>query len=420
MNLNKLKFSLLIAAVIIMVFAVQVDADVIEIDVWHSMSSGYGLEFIEDIGDEFNEMQDDIEVNIVYSGGYQETLEGAQAALAAGDPPNVSMFEQSRGAAFVDAEAVLSLEPFFEEDDSVDLDDFFPELMATSTYEGTVYGIPYNTSTPLLYYNKEMFEEAGLEGPPEDWDEILEYSQILQDELGVYGIDFYPWGWLFEAWTGQAGARVLNEDLTEFTLNSPEAVEAMEFTQDLVHEYGVATYGSGAEGYDNFFGENLAMTQRSTAALESNRESADFDMGVAITPAGPAGHYVPFGGGNFFMFDTGTEEEQQASWEFLKFIIEAENWAEFAASTGYMAAHEEAYNHEILQERFEEVPEARLTYDQIEDGHPRPQVPFWGEIHSELGWLFDRMFAEQADVQESLDQIKELGDRLIDVYGLGR
>jgi len=419
MNIKKNTFIFFLMAAFLLAFSFQASANVVEIDLWHSLSGDYGLEFIEELGEEFNEMHDDIEVNVVYSGGYQETLEGAQAALAAGDPPNVSMFEQSRGAAFIDAEALLPLEPFMEDDEEVNLEDFFPELLETGTYNDTVYGIPYNASTPLLYYNKEMFDEVGLEGPPEDWDEILEYSQILHDELGVYGIDFYPWGWMFEAYIRSAGADVIDDDFSEFKLNSPEAVEAMEFAQDLVHEYGVATYGSGDEGYDNFFGENLAMTQRSTAALESNRESADFEMGVAKTPAGPAGRAVPFGGGNFMMFDTGTEEEQEASWEFMKFLIEPENWASFAANTGYMAGYEDAYNHEILQERFEEVPEAQVTYDQIEYGHPRPQVPFWGEIHSELGWLFDQMFAEQADVQDSLDEIKELGDRLLDVYGLG-
>jgi len=396
-------------------------AEEVEIDVWHSMSADYGLEIIEEFGEEFNEKHDDIHVEVVYSGGYDETLEGAQAALAAGDPPNVSMFEQTRGAAFVDAEAVLDVEPFFEESE-IDFDGFFEELMETATYDDTIYGIPYNTSTPLLYYNKDMFEEAGLdpEDPPEDWDEVLEYSQQINEELDVYGLDFYHWGWIFENWLGTFGAEIIDEDMTEFTMNSPEAVEAMEFAQDMVHEYEVATYGTGGEGYDLFFGEELAMTQRSTAALVSNIESSEdvFELGVAKSPAGPEGRSVPFGGANFFMFDTGTEAEQEASFKFLEYIVQPENFAYFAAETGYMAAHEDAYNHEILQERLEEEPRAQVTYDQIPYGNPRPQVPFWGEIHEETNWFFEQQFAEQADVQEALDQVVETGNRLLGVYDL--
>lgn len=390
-----------------------------EISVWHSMSSGYGQEFIEEKTDEFNENHEDIEVEIVYSGGYQETLQGAQSALAAGDPPNVSMFEQSRGAAFVDAEALEPLEPYFEKTEDLSFDDFFPAVRETAIYNDTIYGIPYNTSTPLLYYNKELFEEAGLEEPPETWDDLLDYSYTLKEELDVYGIDFYSWGWMFEAWIGQNGAEILNEDKTEFVFNSPEAVEAMEFTQDMVHEHDVAVYGTGGEGYDMFFAEELAMIQRSTAALQSNLESADFELGVAVQPYNTE-KSVPIGGANFFMFDTGTQEEKDASWEFLTYLIEAENFAEFAIETGYMAAKNDAYESEKLQQYFEEEPRAHVTYDQLDYAQPRPKVPFWGEVHSELGWLFDEMFAEQADVGESLDSVVETGNRLMGVYGLSQ
>lgn len=415
--MHKKLFILLFAGLFVFAMTLQVSAQT-EISVWHSMSSGYGQEFIEEKTEEFNEMQDDIEVDIVYSGGYQETLQGAQAALAAGDPPNVSMFEQSRGAAFVDARALEPLGPYFEKTEGLSFDDFFPAVRETAIYNDTIYGIPYNTSTPLLYYNKELFEEAGLEGPPETWDDLLDYSYTLKEELDVYGIDFYSWGWLFEAWIGQNGARIMNEEGTEFVFNSPEAVEAMEFTQDMVHEHDVAVYGSGGEGYDMFFSEQLAMVQRSTAALQSNLESADFEMGVAVQPYNTE-RYVPIGGANFFMFDTGTQEEKDASWEFLTYLIEAENFAEFAIETGYMAAKYDAYESEMLQEHFENEPRAHVTYEQLDYAHPRPQVPFWGEIHSELGWLFDQMFTEQADVEEALDEVVETGDRLMRVYDMG-
>lgn len=393
---------------------------VVEIDVWHSMSSDYGLEVIEELGEEFNEKHEDIQVNITYSGGYQETLRKAQSALSAGDPPNISQFEQTRGAAFVDAGALEPLEPYFEQEEDLSFDDFDESLIETAVYDDTVYGVPYNVSTPLLYYNNDLFEQAGVDGPPETWEELLEISKKITDELDdVYAIDFYPWGWLFEGWTGQAGCDVLSEDKSEFTLNGPGCVEAMEFTQDLVHEYDVATYGSGGEGYDLFFSEELAMAQRSTAALASNIESSDFDMRVAPQPKGPDGGYVPIGGGNFFMFDTGSEEEKQASWEFIKFIIRADNLATFAAETGYMASTEQAYNHPILQEKLEEDPRYQVTYEQLDVAHPRPKVPFWGEIDSELENLFDVQFAENGDVKEVLDEIKKEGDRLLRVYQLG-
>ncbi|MFP4698547.1 MAG: ABC transporter substrate-binding protein [Eubacteriales bacterium] len=414
--MSKKLSALLFTCFLVFVLSLQVSAQ-IEITVWHSLSMGYGQEVIEEKAAEFNELHDDIQVEIVYSGGYQETLQGAQAALAAGDPPNISMFEQSRGAAFVDAQALEPLGSYFDRTEDLSFDDFFPAVRETAIYNGTIYGIPYNTSTPLLYYNKELFEEAGLEGTPETWDDLLDYSYTLKEELDVYGIDFFPWGWMFEAWTGQNGAEILNEDNTKFIFNSPEAVEAMKFTQDMVHKHDVAIYGE--EGDEMFLTGQLGMIQRSTAALKRSIQMADFELGVAVQPYNTE-RYVPIGGANFFMFDTGTQEEKDASWEFLTYLIQAENFAEFAIETGYMAAKYDAYESELLQQYFEEEPRAYVTYEQLAYAHPRPKVPFWGEVHSELGWLFDQMFVEQADVSKALDSVVETGNRLMRVYGLSQ
>lgn len=417
---KKIILYLTLVALLIFGFSSYASAQT-EIKVWHSMGKDYGQEIIEDLTEEFNEENDDIDVELTYSGGYQETLQGAQSALSAGDPPNISMFEQTRGAAFVDAGALEPLNSYFEDTEGLSFDDFFPEVRETAIYDDTIYGIPYNTSTPVMYYNKDLFEEAGLdpEDPPETYEEVKEYSEeIVENTDAKYGIDFYHWGWLFEAYAGSNGAQFLNEDRSEFIFNSEEAVEAMEFTQDLVHEHELARFGSGGEGYDLFFGGDLAMVERSTAALESNKESADFDMGVAPMPYFEE-PYVPIGGSNFFMFDTGSQEEKDASWKYLTYIIDKENFANFAKETGYMAAHEDAYESDILEQRFEDEPRARVTYDQLENAHPRPKVPFWGEMASELEWLSDKMFADEADVQETLDDVVETGNKLLRTYQMG-
>lgn len=412
--MRKRTLSVLLIAVLLFAVTLSVSAKT-KIEVWHSMSMGYGMDFIEEIAKKFNEENPDIEVEIVYSGGYQASLQSAQAALAAGGPPNVAMFEQTRGAAFVDAGALEPLNEYFEKEPNISFDDFFPGLQRTAMYEGTIYGIPYNTSTPLLYYNKDLFKKAGLEGPPETWDELLEYSQILWEKLGVYGIDFYHWGWLFEAWIGQNGGRILADDFSEFIFNSEEAVEAMEFVQDMVHKHGVATFNSSSEGYDMFFSERLAMTMRSTASLQSNIKTATFDLGVAPLPYHKE-HYAPIGGANFFMFDTGTQEQKDAAWKFLMYLIEPDNFAEFAINTGYMVAYEEAYQNEKLQAHLKNEPRANVTYQQLDYAYPRPQVPFWQEVHNELNWLWDQMFVEKGDVKQALDEVVKTGNRLIRVY----
>ena len=103
----------------------------VEIEVWHSLSENYGAPQFEAFAEEFNAMQDDIKVVVSYSGEYTETLRKSQAAAAAGRAPSLVMFEQTRGAGFVDAGAVVPIDRFIEADPEA-LSDFANALFDTA------------------------------------------------------------------------------------------------------------------------------------------------------------------------------------------------------------------------------------------------------------------------------------------------
>lgn len=393
-----------------------------EIEVWYSLSNNFGAPEFEAFAERFNAEHPDIEVDVVYSGGYTDTLRKAQAAVAAGNAPSLIMFEQTRGAGFVDADAVLPLEPFIENDPDFDLYDFFDPLLASCTIDDTLYCLPYNTSTPLVYYNADMFREAGLDPVddfPETWDELLEVGPQLAErgaggdlEQWAFGLATAP-GWLFDAWLGQAGGRYLNDDGDEFVFNDEHGLEVLEFWQELID--AEAAVASGDQTPD-FMGGRQAMMVASTATLESRFNDAEFDLMAAPMWCGDE-CYVPIGGANLYMMDTGSEEQQEAAWEFLTWITSDELGAEFAAATGYMAPRESSLETETLQTRFEELPEARITYDQMAShGHPRTLVPFWGDVHAQLTELTEKVLLDDQDAQASLDAAVFEANRLLDVY----
>ena len=219
-------------------------------------------------------------------------------------------------------------------------------------------GASYNISTPLIYYNCDLFRQSGLEPrPPTTWQEILEFSRrIAKDSDGdgnvdVWGIDFYAWGWLFEAWLGQNGARVASPDGRRYTFNSEEAIEAMEFTQSLVLEHRVARQGTG---YPDFWAGRLGMTERSTASLAGNVQQAEangIDMRVGPLACNKE-CCAPIGGGNLHILNTGTPEQKEAAWRFVSFLVEPENLARMGASDGYMAGRISSVQSPILQAHF--------------------------------------------------------------------
>lgn len=410
--------------------ATEVDIDEVEdveIDVWHSLSENYGAPEFEGYVEEFNEAYDNITVNVSYQGGYTDTLRAAESALADGNPPNISMFEQTRGAGFVDAEAILPVGPLAENDPDVSLDDFFDRLLGTVRIDGEIWGIPWNTSTPLLYYNADMFREAGLDPEddfPETWDELLEigpefaeYSDSGELEQWAFGLRTNP-GWMFDAWLGQAGGQFLSDEGDEFVFNNDSAVDMAEFWLTLVDEDIAVPMDTGTT-YDEFFAGNQAIVFQSTALLEDYLERADFDIRVAPLWEGEQG-YAPIGGANFYIFDVEDAEKHQASWEFLTWLTE-EKGADFSTATGYHAPRVDTVESSEMQERFEDRPEARITYDQLESvAEPRTLVPFWGEVHNLLTVASEQILLDDVDPQTALDDAVEEADRLLRVYGVGR
>lgn len=383
----------------------------VNISVWHSLSASNASGTLQAIVDDFNRLNPDINVELVYAGGYVEAMEKALAAHAGGAGPHVMQFEQTRSAAFYYAGALRSIDEFVDGPDGIDISDFSQTMLGAVTYDGKLYGLPFNVSTPLLYYNRGLFLESGLtENAPRNSQELLEYSRKLardtngDGQTDIYAIDFYEWGWIFESWIGRYGARIHNDELTEFTFNSPEAIEAMEFVQALVHEQGVAR---APGNYSQFWAGTLAMRELSTASLANNiKTAAEHNMDMAVAPlACEVECYAPIGGGNFFMLDTGTAEEQLAAWKFLKFLTNTENLARFSRDSGYMAGRRSSFESPILQEVFAEQPEFRVTYEQMDHAYPRPKVPFWqSDMAPLITGFFRDQFAGRGNVQLLLDE----------------
>lgn len=405
--------NLRMAAVLMIVLLFAIPAAAKEkVVVWHSLDQLHGEPMFNQLADEYRAAHPDIDLEIVNAGGYVETLEKLQVAYAGGAPPNISMTEQTRSAGLYYAGALLSIDEFVKGTNGFNINDFSKAMLGAVTYDGKLYGLPYNTSTPLLYYNKDLFLKSGVPpAAPKTWNDILSYSRkISRDANGdgktdVYGIDFYAWGWMFEAWTGQNGGRLVNDEVTKFTFATQPNVDAMQFTQDLVHKENVAYYAGGS-GYNLFWAGNLAMTERSTASLASNIDQATFEMGVAPLACNKE-CYAPIGGGNFFMINTGTKAQQAAAWDFFRYITTADNLAKMSVATGYMSARRSSINSPVLREALRVEPRYRATYDQMDVAYTRPKVPFWNAVVGPAlsGAFYKTQFAQNGNVRQALEEL---------------
>lgn len=227
------------------------------------------------------------------------------------------------------------------ENSSIDLEnDFDPVALELGTVDGQIYGLPWSMEAMCLVYNKDMFREAGLdpESPPQNWEEVIEYAQKLTvDKDGDGTIDQYGYGlvgnltgntwfrFVPELWS--AGGEVANEDMTEGTLNTPEAREALEYYTGLLTQYQVAPEGSvnngAAEVRTMFNNKSVAMFVDGQAAVQNiMKDAPDIDLGVALWPGknGP----LNAGLGGYYIATPKNAANPDDAWTFIEYFLSKE------------------------------------------------------------------------------------------------
>ena len=245
----------------------------VEIEFWTLLTGPLG-ERLDGMVTEYNASQDAVEVVNVNQGGYNEIQQKMLAALAAGSPTYVVTMIDYKNVPFYANSGVL--EPISDWASAEDMADFIPGLLADLTLDGKVYALPMNRSTQGLYYNKDLFREAGLDPdkPPETWDEVRQYGAAIaalgDDFSGIYGTGNMQW--YFEPFVYEFGGSFSDADCN-FTFNDEYGVAAATYLSDLVHEDGVAIIPSIMSGpFDQqateFVQGKVGMLRQSTAVNE--------------------------------------------------------------------------------------------------------------------------------------------------------
>jgi sn-glycerol 3-phosphate transport system substrate-binding protein len=254
---------------------------------------------------------------------------------------------------------------------------FYPAFMANSRTGGKTWGIPFQRSTIVLYWNKELFKEAGLDPDkgPATWKEMLEYAQKLtqRDASGNvtrWGVQIpssgFPY-WLFQGLTTTNGVELMNSAGNETYFDKPAVIEALQYWTDLGRKHkvmspGVIEWGTTPK---DFFEKKIAMMWTTTGNLTNVKKNAPFDFGVAMLPANKR-RGSPTGGGNFYVFKKTTPAQQEAAVKFAKWMTTPERAAQWGMDTGYVAVRPDAWETAKMKEYVKGFPVAAIARDQLQ------------------------------------------------------
>lgn len=377
---------------------------------------------------EFEAANPNIKVEPVFSGGYGDVKTAIQTTIeGGGQPPALGLMLAADLFDLVNAGYIAPLDDYVADTEGGDafIADFYPAFLANSNFDGHLWGIPFQRSAVLLYYNKDMFAEAGLE-PPTSWQELADAAQALTaqngDEASQWGMQ-WPSGWPY--WTFQplavaSGQNIVGDSDVEVFFDNPDVIDAVQFYIDLAEVYGAMPSGVQAvwgTAPTDFASGQTAMIMHSSGSLPGILEQADFEVGVMAFPTKEGGSYATVvGGGNLYIMDGTPDEQKAAAWEFIKFLTETERTADFSVQTGYIAARQSAFDTDTMQNYIAEVPQAGEARDVLQYAGAEFTVQNLGEVRNIFHDYLQQAYNGELSAAEAMASAQTESDAALDAF----
>jgi len=354
-------------------------ADPVEISLYYPVAVGGAVtKTIDAMVDAFQKDVPSVKVKAVYAGTYQESIVKALTAHKSGTPPTLAVLLSTDLFTLIDENAIVPIDPLASSaQDKAWLDGFYPGFMSNSQTGGKTWGVPFQRSTIVMFWNKNLFKEAGLdpERAPETWDQMVEAAKKLtktdaNGNVTQWGVKIPSTGfayWMFQGMTTPRDTLLMNQEGTQTYFDKPEAVQALQNWVDLSAKHNVSPRGVIEWGTTpkDFLEGKAAMVWTTTGNLANLRANASFPFGVAMLPAQKK-RGSPTGGGNFYLFSKTTPEQQQAAMKFIRWATNPERAAQWSIATGYVATRPDAWKTPTMVKYLQDVPAAGVARDQLE------------------------------------------------------
>lgn len=391
----------------------------VTLDFWYAMGGDAGTA-VEDLIARFNASQSDITVVATYQGDYTTAMAKIYSAIAGETVPNVV---QVGGAPLLGTSStILPISDFTNNDSSFDLSLIRPALLEYNTAGGVLWSLPFNNSVPILYYNKDLFTDAGLdpENPPQNLNELLAAAQALTSSPDASGLPT-QWGlntsndthWFLSTLILENGGQIVNSDETQMLYNSPEAVAMLQLWSDWVLTYKVMPANQHQEALSDFLAGKLGMLIASTSTATSVKSQATFPVGTAMFPAMGTNRQVPLGGGSLAIFKNADSRITAASWEFVKFMVSAESSLYLTTHTGYIPIYADALDTPEIQALIAENPVRKAAIDSLPFAVSIPVFSALGNSDLALRSAIQKVELSAASPQQALDDAKASVDHAI-------
>ncbi|WP_114489486.1 ABC transporter substrate-binding protein [Halanaerobium sp. ST460_2HS_T2] len=407
--------------------AAMVSAQTIELEFWHAMSGGRTAA-VEKIVDGFNAEHDDIHVTAQFTGSYAETLTQGISAVRSGNPPHIIQVYEVGTQTMLDSEAIV---PVYEiAEGKIDFGSVIQPILNYYSVDGHLYSMPFNSSTAMLYYNKDAFAKAGIEDVPETWADIEEMGlKIIDSGAANHGLSFGWPAWILEQMHAYHNKPYANNDngrsgrATEVYLDRDFAKMVLGYWTDLVEKDVVAYGGREYSANQDFLAGEVAMLIQSTSSLSSIMDSADFEVGTTFLPRfeGQGIGNSVIGGASLWVMKGHSQEEYDAVVEFFKYLSQTDVTIQWHKDTGYFPSTNAAVKTLMDNRWFSENPNYLTAFLQVLSGVQSPAangvlLGNFVEIRDIVDTAVEEAFTGVSTAEEALNKADEEADKVLQDY----
>ncbi|MEY8751916.1 ABC transporter substrate-binding protein [Alkalicoccobacillus gibsonii] len=384
----------------------------------------FDQERMENIKEAFEAQNDEIEVELVNVPG-EEYGQHLLTRFASGDIYDIVQLAEN-SYYFANQGVLEDLTPWAEEDEDFDLDDFYEVGVEAYTHNDRLYGLPLRLGTVMMFYNKDLLDQHGLDYPDENstWEEITEMAEeISNPSEGVFGMNPLGGWWASTSqFIRSHGVRMLSEDYTEFQLDSPEGIEAIEKMNYLVNDLNVSPNTSQIpEGVDLWTsGRQGFLIDGPWHILSSRANIEDFEWDMTSAPTMPGVEDTAPTFSNAFHIANGSNNKE-AAWEVIKFWTGTEGQEILASEHAETPSRRSIAESDAYLEIGDIGPDNfSSTLNAVEGAYPPEASLMWSEINEEVDNRLSRILnlgepveVEMEALRKDIEPILEEQDRLL-------
>jgi sn-glycerol 3-phosphate transport system substrate-binding protein len=402
---------------------------------WHAMG-GERIELLAGMAEDFNNTHEGITVEAQYIGSYADTLNKTIAAVKAGDAPHVFQLYEIGTRSMIDGGMIVPVGDLAEKE-NFDWSDYIDATLKYYTVEGKIYSMPFNSSTPILYYNKTLFEQAGLDPntPPDTWNQVREMGKKIMDAgAAEYGISWNLHSWYFEEWhcvmntniadngngrEGRATKVLITDEPTKkimewWTGLEKDKILLRLMTPDWSLHRKAFTSGQAAM----MISSTSDVTQMTKAFAEKGWE---LGTGFLPRPDDVERQGVAIGGGTLWMTKDHPQEELDAAWTFLKWMSEPEQQVTWHKGTGYFAIRKGAIDLLEKEGWFKEYPNYKVAFDQLLQTKPSTATQgalmgIFPVFREAVQTAFQKVYEGKATIDEALEEAAAKANKELEQY----